>query len=445
MRALTFPKDFVWGTATASYQVEGAVDEDGRGTSIWDTFCRTPGKVDFGHTGAVSADQYHRYIEDVALMKDLGARAYRFSLAWPRIFPNGDSRRNPKGFDYYNRLIDELLKAGIEPMVTVYHWDLPQALEDAGGWPNRDTAYRYRDYAAVCFEELHDRVSSWITINEPFCAAFLGYLHGIQAPGIRDRKRAYQAAHHLNLAHGLGLETFRNGRYAGRIGPALNLTTPRPATRDPRDIEAADRMADQATRMFLDPLFGRGYPERHVRAYPDIELPVREGDMELISQPVDHIGLNYYNERVAAYDPDSPEKFRDVPQYAPVTDMGWPIVPWGLYRQLKFVHDNYGGPELYVTENGCAMADTLNASGNRCQDAGRIEYLSAHFEACAAAIEAGVRLKGYYLWSFIDNFEWSFGYAKRFGIVYCDYVDQRRIPKDSYYFYRDVIAGHEGP
>ncbi len=445
MEPLRFPTDFVWGTATASYQVEGAFAADGRGFSIWDTFSRMPGKVAHGHTGDVSTDHFHRYAEDVALMKALGARAYRFSLSWPRIFPLGGRKQNSKGFDFYNRLIDSLLESGIEPAVTVYHWDLPQALEDAGGWSNRETAFRYRDFAETCFKALGDRVSNWITVNEPFCAAMLGYLQGIHAPGVRDRKRAYEAAHHLNLAHGLGVQTFRQSGYTGKIGPALNLITPRAATRDPRDIEAADRMADQATRMFLDPIFGKGYPERHIRAYPEIKLPIREGDMELIAQPGDFLGLNYYSESVAAFDPDAPEKFREVPQHAHVTDMGWPIVPRGLYRQLKFVHENYGAPELYVTENGCACADVLDSSGTRCHDRERVDYLTTHFRACIEAIEAGVRLKGYYLWSLIDNFEWSFGYTKRFGIIYCDYVSQRRVPKDSYYFYRDVIAGHERP
>ncbi|WP_455381812.1 GH1 family beta-glucosidase [Salinispira pacifica] len=445
MRTLTFPSDFLWGTASASYQVEGAVDIDGRGPSIWDSFSRTPGRTSHAHTGDRGTDHYHRYREDVALMRDLGARAYRFSIAWPRIFPEGAGRRNPKGFDFYKRLIDELAGAGIEPVVSLYHWDLPQPLQDQGGWPNRETAYRFLDYAQTCFDELHDRVSTWITVNEPFCAAFLGYLHGIHAPGLRDRRLAYEAAHHLNLAHGLGVDVFRSGGYPGRIGTALNLITPRPATRHEKDVEAADRMADQATRMFLDPLFGKGYPERHLRAYPEIRLPVKEGDLELIAARVDFLGLNYYNEAVAAYDPDAPEGFREVPQYAPVTDMGWPIVPWGLYRQLRFVHENYGAPEIYITENGCAFADRLSESGTRCHDPERIGYLSDHFEACSAALREGVKLRGYFLWSFIDNFEWSFGYTKRFGIVYCDYVDQRRVPKDSYYFYRDVIAGHEGP
>ncbi|HUX49840.1 MAG TPA: GH1 family beta-glucosidase [Spirochaetia bacterium] len=445
MQTIKMPKDFLWGTATASYQVEGAAFEDGRGTSTWDTFCRTPGMVSHGHNGDIASDQYHRYAEDIALMKELGVKSYRFSIAWPRIFPDGGTHQNPKGFDYYNRLIDGLLGAGIDPAVTVYHWDLPQPLEDRGGWPNRDTAYRYLDYAKSCFQALGDRVNNWITLNEPFCSSILGYLIGIHAPGIRDRKKAYEAIHHLNLAHGLGLAAFHEGGYAGKIGTTLNLSTPRAATLDQRDTEAADRAADLGTRMFLDPLFGKGYPARHLSAYPEVKMPIVDGDMELISAPIDFLGINYYSEQVVAWDEQHPEHFRDVPHYQAETHMDWPITPWGLYRQLMFVHKNYRVPQLYVTENGCAVDDRLDQTGTRCHDRPRIDYLADHFRACAEAINAGVPLAGYYLWSFIDNFEWSFGYTRRFGIVYCDYADQRRIPKDSFYFYREVIAGNEGP
>jgi beta-glucosidase len=445
MRTIKFPDTFVFGTATASYQVEGAVDEDGRGTSIWDTFSRTPGKVMHGHTGEVAADQYHRYEEDVRLMRDLGIRSYRFSLAWPRIFPTGSGSPNPRGFDYYNRLIDALLAAGIEPAVTLYHWDLPEPLQQDGGWPNRETAYRYLDYSRTCFEALGDRVNMWITMNEPFCASILGYLAGVHAPGIRDRKKAYEAIHHLNLAHGLALNAFREGGYTGKIGTTLNLSTPRPATGDPKDVEAASRAADQSVGMFLDPLYGKGYPARHIGAYPDIRMPIEDGDMDLISGKIDFLGLNFYSEQVIAWDEDHPEHFRSVPHYQAETQMGWPVTPWGLYRQLVYVHTHYGAPELYVTENGCALDDRLDESGTRCHDAVRVDYLADHFQACSEAIRSGVNLNGYFLWSFIDNFEWSFGYDRRFGIVYCDFADQRRIPKDSYYFYREVIAGHEGP
>ena len=439
----SFPRDFLWGTATASYQVEGGFQEEGRGLSIWDTFCRTEGKVVHGHTGDVASDQFHRYREDAKLMQDIGVQAYRFSIAWPRIFPKGDGVRNPLGFDYYHRLVDALLEHQIKPVVTLYHWDLPQELEDAGGWPVRDTALRFADLAEECFKELGNKADMWITINEPFCAAYLGYLIGIHAPGRSNRADAIRAAHHLNLAHGLALQRFRAGGYSGQIGTTLNLSTPRPATLRDEDILAADRAIDGSSRMFIDPLFGKGYPERFLNAYPDAAIPYEDDDMELISQKIDFLGLNYYQEHAVAFDSQSPEQFTYVPTSYPETDMGWDIIPAGLYRQLKWTHDQYGDIDLYVTENGCAAPDALSQDGTRCHDEMRVEYLRGHFGACLSAIKAGVPLKGYFLWSFIDNFEWAFGYTKRFGVVYCDYQDGRRIPKDSYYYYREVIAGYE--
>ncbi|MGM0674191.1 MAG: GH1 family beta-glucosidase [Spirochaetota bacterium] len=443
MSDLAFPEDFLWGAATASYQVEGAVAEEGRGVSIWDTFSHTPGKVAHGHTGDVACDQFHRYREDVSLMRRLGLDAYRFSIAWPRVFPEGSGRRNKAGFDYYKRLLDALEEAGITPVATVYHWDLPQKLEDAGGWVNRDTAYRYAEYAAECYRELGDRVAKWITLNEPFCSSALGYLLGVHAPGRRDRPAAYRAAHHLNLAHGLGLQAYRNSGLTGEVGIALNMISPRPATRREEDVAAADRAADGQTRMFLDPILGRGYPQRHLDAYPEVELPVESGDLELISAPIDFLGINFYWEDVVRSDAEHPEGFAFEPQYQQTTEMGWPETPRGLYRHLLWVREYTGDLPLYITENGAAMPDELSADGERCHDERRITYLREHLEACRDAIEAGVPLKGYFLWSLIDNFEWSFGYTKRFGVVYCDYVNLRRVPKDSFFFYRDVIAGHE--
>ena len=439
----TFPREFTWGTATASFQVEGAADEDGRGTSIWDTFCRTPGKVVHGHTGDVATDQYHRYDEDIRLMHELGVGAYRFSIAWPRIFPQGYGRQNPKGFDYYNRLVDTLLEHGIQPAVTLYHWDLPQRLQDEGGWPERATAKHFEAYARAVFDALGDRVKSWITINEPWCVAFLGHLMGAHAPGLQDEQAAYRAVHHVNLAHGIALRVFREGGYEGRIGTTLNLGTPRPATAREEDRHAADRAADRESRMFLDPIMGRGYPERHLAAHPEVSLPIQDGDLELIAGKIDFIGMNYYNEVAVRYDPDAPEQFAQVPAYYPRTHMDWPIVPDGLYRQMHWVNEQTGGLPIFVTENGAAYDDRLSADGTRVHDAERIQYLRAHFRVLAKAIEDGIPLQGYYLWSLIDNFEWAFGYTRRFGIIFCDYTDLRRIPKDSYYFYREVIAGNE--
>jgi beta-glucosidase len=464
----TFPDTFLWGVATASYQIEGAVSEGGRGESIWDRFSHTPGRVAGGHTGDVATDHFHRFSEDIASMRDLGIGAYRFSLAWPRIQPEGGlgsgaTRSNQAGLDFYHRLIDELLSAGIEPVVTLYHWDLPQALEDAGGWPERDTAYRFADYAGVCFDAFGDRVRRWITLNEPWCSSILGYLEGVHAPGRQDRVSAYRAIHHLMLGHGLAVRRFpgetprASATGEPQIGITLNLSTPRPATRRPEDLLAADRAADRDSRMFLNPLLGAGYPERHLSAYPEVAMPVQEGDMEVISGPFDFLGLNYYTEPVVAFDPEAPEEFRTVRSYQEETAMGWPIVPEGLHRQLRWVHQQAPDLPLYVTENGAAFDDAFedaveeeNPPGAekrpapRVRDLERIDYLRGHLAACRRAIDEGIPLAGYFLWSFIDNFEWAFGYTKRFGIVFCDYeAELRRIPKDSYYFYREVVAGHE--
>jgi beta-glucosidase len=443
MSESTFPASFVWGTATASYQVEGGHDLEGRGPSIWDTFCRTPGKVAHDHTGDVSCDQFHRYREDVALMRDLGVNSYRFSIAWPRVFPQKSLARNPRGFDYYHRLVDELLANGIQPAVTLYHWDLPQHLEDAGGWPVRDTAMRFADFAEACFRELGDKVHTWITLNEPSCAAFLGYESGEHAPGRQDRQAAYRAVHHLLLGHGLAAQCFRQGGFKGKLGITLALATPRPATRREEDLLAADRAADKHTRMFLGPLTGRDYPERHLAAWPEVRMPVQDRDMELIAAPLDFVGVNYYFEDCVGHSPQAPERFVQVPTGYPRTHMGWDVVPGGLTRHLKAIGKEYRLAHLVVTENGCAYPDALTGDGQRCHDPDRLSYLRGHLGACAEAIRAGVPLEGYYLWSLIDNFEWAYGYTRRFGIVYCDYVDGRRVPKDSFYYFREVIAGHE--
>ncbi len=439
-----FPEDFVWGVATASYQVEGAAGEDGRGVSIWDTFSRTPGKVLHGHTGDVSVDQYHRYDEDVKLIRDIGLGAYRFSIAWPRIQPEGRGRLNPAGFDYYKRLSDSLHARGLQAVATLYHWDLPQPLEDAGGWPVRDTAYRFADYAGVCFDELKDHVDMWITLNEPWCSAVLGYCEGVHAPGRKDPGDAWAAGHHLLLGHGLAVERYRESGYPQQIGITLNLETPRPATRSEADHRAADRAMDLRTRFFLDPLIGKGYPERHFAAYPDVPRPpVEDDDMEVIAAPIDFLGLNFYSEPVVA-EGAHPEGFRYVPTYQETTEMGWPVTPRGLYRHLLFVWEHVEGRmPLYITENGCAMPDELTSDGMRCHDPRRVSYLREHFRAALDAIEAGVDLRGYFVWSLIDNFEWALGYTKRFGVVYADYVNGRRVPKDSYYFLREVVSGAE--
>lgn len=458
-----FPEDFLWGVATASYQVEGAVHADGRGRSIWDTFSHTPGKVLHGHTGDVSVDQYNRYREDVRLMRDAGLHAYRFSIAWPRIQPDGSGAFNPAGFDYYKRLIEELHAAGMKAVATLYHWDLPQPLEDSGGWPVRDTAERYAEYARACFTELGDFVDMWTTLNEPWCSAFLGYRDGVHAPGRKDLGAAWAAGHHLLLGHGLAVQAYRAERGsepdAVPIGITLNLDTPRPASRLQADHDAADRAWDVQTRFFIDPVFGLPYPERHFTAWaPAAPPPVKPGDMEIIAEPIDYLGLNYYFENVMAAAPigpigneidgvpTHPEGYRLVPSHHETTAMGWPVVPRGLYRQLRWVWDHIGGRvPLYITENGCAVRDELSPDGSRCHDPRRVAYLREHFAAARDAIADGVDLRGYFVWSLVDNFEWAWGYERRFGIVYADYVDGRRVPKDSYYYLRDVVSGAELP
>jgi beta-glucosidase len=438
-----FPKDFVWGAATAAYQVEGAFDEDGRGSSIWDSFCRTPGKVLHGQTGDVACDQYHRFDEDIRLMSEAGIGAYRFSIAWPRIQSDGRGKPNQKGLDYYRRLLAALEKAGIDPYVTIYHWDLPQALEDEGGWPVRDTAYRFEEFANICFEAFGPSVRNWTTLNEPFCSAILGYEIGVHAPGRKSRPDAYRAVHHLLLGHGLAVRDYRASGAKGNIGIVLNIQSPRPATPSKRDALAADRAADRDSRMYLGPLFGRGYPERHLAACPDVSMPVEKGDMEIIAQPLDYVGINYYTENAVAWDDGAPENFKLVPTYYEKTDMGWDVIPEGLLRFLRWTNDEYSPKALYVTENGCAVNDAVSESGDRVRDPKRIDYLRSHLASCCRAVEEGIPLKGYFVWSLLDNFEWSFGYSKKFGIIRCDPETGRRIPKDSYYYYREAIAGNE--
>jgi len=444
MAKLDFPADFLWGAATASFQVEGAGREDGRGQSIWDTFCRTPGKVHAGDNGEVSCDQYHRYPEDIALMKQAGIKAYRFSIAWPRIIPGGVGPVNPAGVAYYKRLIAALEEAGIEPVATLYHWDLPQVLQDSDGWTSRSTAEAFAAYAAVCFREFGGKIRTWATLNEPWCSAYLGYQNGVHAPGIADKASSYRAVHHLNLAHGLAVKAFRAAAVPGRIGIVWNLGTPRPASSRPEDRRAAERAIDKDSRMFTGPVFGKGYPADFVKE-EGIELPIEKGDMETIAQKIDFVGINYYMEFPVAWDESAPGKVRTEPFWQETTDMGWPIVPDGLYRNLKWIAAESGGLPIYVTENGCAEQDVpvLEAGGvRRVHDARRVAYLRSHLDACSRAIADGVPLKGYFVWSLIDNFEWAYGYAKRFGIIYCDFSTLERIPKDSYYLYRDTIAGY---
>ena len=426
--------------------MEGAVDEGGRGTSIWDTFCRTPGRIRGGDTGDAACDQYHRYPQDVALMAELGIRAYRFSVAWPRIQPEGSGAPNQEGLDHYRRLVDTLNTHGIAPVLTLYHWDLPQALEDAGGWPNRDTAMRFADYAGIVHQALAGEVELWITLNEPWCSAWLGYGSDIHAPGRDDPALAWAATHHLLLGHGLAMQAMSG---AGEVGIALNLQPTRPGTEDPADVRAA-RLADlQMNAMYLDPLFGRGYPAELVEHYGRAADPafVREGDLETIAAPIDFVGVNYYRRFTIVASPSAGAEelpgsvgaWSVIPPGVAVTGMGWPIEPDGLTEVLTRVHRDSAASRVYVTETGAAFDDEVDAAGE-VRDDRRIAYLRDHAAQAHAALESGVPLQGFFVWSLLDNFEWAEGYSKRFGLVHVDFASQRRTPRASARWYRDAIA-----
>ncbi|HOG46796.1 MAG TPA: GH1 family beta-glucosidase [Anaerolineae bacterium] len=444
--ATTFPEGFVWGTATSAYQIEGAVREGGRGVSIWDRFSHTPGKTENGDTGDVASDHYHRWRQDVGLMKELGLNAYRFSIAWPRIIPDGSGAANQAGLDFYDRLVDALLAAGIEPFPTLYHWDLPEALYDKGGWLNRDAAGWFADYAAVVSSRLGDRVRRWITHNEPFVAAFEGYALGSHAPGLNDPKAALQVAHHLLLSHGRAVPILRQNSEAGaQVGIALNLSWVDPASERQADVEAAQRFDGLLNRLFLDPLFRGAYPADMLAYAGPLAPEVEPEDLLQIATPIDFLGVNYYSRAVVADDPQGgPLGARQiVPPYAELTEMGWEVYPEGLRQLLVRLHQEYHPAALYITENGCAAADRLQ--DGRVHDPQRIAYLSAHLAAAHQAIAEGVPLRGYLVWSLLDNFEWAYGYTKRFGLVYVDYATQARVVKDSGAWFRQVATANALP
>ncbi|WP_324650046.1 GH1 family beta-glucosidase [Georgenia sp. H159] len=454
-------QDFRWGVATASYQVEGAAREDGRGPSIWDTFSHTPGRVLGGDTGDVAVDHYHRWREDVALMSDLGVQAYRLSISWPRVQPGGRGPLNPRGVAFYRELLDELLAHGIAPVVTLYHWDLPQELEDAGGWPDRETAYAFAEYARLMARELGDRVALWMTVNEPWCAAFLGYASGVHAPGRTDPAAALAAAHHLNLGHGLATEAIR--AELGEDTPvsvALNLHVTHPA--DPEsgaDLEAVAQIDAVGNHVFLGPLMDGSYPTRLLRDTEHLTdwSFVRPGDLTTTRQRLDVLGVNYYSTQlVRRYDGDgrapradghgavaaSPWVGADDVEFLPVdpphTAMGWNIAPDALRELLLALDNAYPDQPLLVTENGAAFDDGVSPDG-RVHDTARVAYLHSHVTAVLAARDAGADLRGYLAWSFIDNFEWAYGYSKRFGIVRAEEGTLERVPKDSALWYRELI------
>lgn len=441
-----FPAGFWWGASTAAYQIEGSTDADGRAPSIWDTFAAIPGRIAGGDTGETACDHYSRYADDVRLMAELGLTAYRFSVAWPRVVPDPDGKPNPRGLDFYDRLVDELLAAEIRPTATLYHWDLPQALEDRGGWAARETAARFLEYASAVANRLGDRVAMWNTLNEPWCSAFLGYGAGMHAPGRTSYADALAATHHLLLAHGRAAEMLRARCPHAQVSIALNAGTVRPASSAPADHDAARMIDGMLNRLFLDPLLRGEYPADVVAdtAWASDWSFVRDGDLAEISQPLDAIGVNYYQPDVVAAGsgPSLPYPTRGrvtwQPLPGPVTGMGWAIDPSGLHEMLVRITRDYGPIPLYVTENGAAFDDRVTCG--RVHDPGRIGYLRSHLEAAHRALADGVDLRGYFAWSLLDNFEWAFGYGKRFGLIRVDYRTQERTPKDSAFWYRDVIA-----
>jgi beta-glucosidase len=439
---LTFPKDFVWGAATASFQIEGATKEDGRGESIWDRFCATPGRVLGGDTGDPACDHYHRWRGDIALMKELGLHAYRFSVAWPRIFPAGGGQLNEKGLDFYDRLVDGLLEAGITPYPTLYHWDLPQALQDKGGWANRDTAQAFAHYADVVARTLGDRVKHWITHNEPWCASILSHWLGEHAPGLKNGP-AIEAAHHILLSHGLAVPAIRAAASGARVGITLNFSPAHPASDSPADVAAARRHDGFFNRWFADPVYRGSYPEDMVELYARMGTgaPVQPGDLETIATPIDFLGVNYYNRAVIKDDTggDNPLGYTSVRPEGEYTHMDWEVYPDALRELLVRLHEDYAPGAMYITENGAAYPDELSPDG-RVHDEARVRFLERHFAATHAAIQQGAPVKGFFVWSLMDNFEWAWGYSRRFGIVHVDYETQQRTPKDSAHYVRDVIA-----
>jgi beta-glucosidase len=430
--SMSFPSDFLWGVSTSAYQIEGAVDEDGRGPSIWDTFCATPGAIANGDTGDVACDHYHRYRTDLDLMSELGVGAYRFSLAWPRIHPDGSGTPNERGLAFYDRLLDELCARGIAPVATLYHWDTPQPLEDAGGWMNRDTSQRFAEYAAIAGERFSDRVAMWIPLNEPVVMTMYGYAVGQYAPGKTLLFDALPTAHVQNLAHGLAATALRAAG-ARSVGCANNHSPVRPVADTTADRAAAAHLDAVLNGLFADPMLLGRYPE------PLLEhLPAGYAeDLPLISVPLDFYGVNYYEPQdVCAPSEGNPLPFELQPiQGRPMTTNGSPVVPEGLTGLLTSLRERYGGalPPVHITENGCSY-DGIH-------DTERIEYLRAHVDALSEAMAAGVDVRGYFVWSLIDNFEWAGGYQPRFGLVHVDYETQQRTPKDSFAWYRDLIGG----
>jgi len=437
-----FPPDFLWGVATAAYQIEGAAAEGGRGPSIWDTFSHTPGLTHRGDTGDIACDHYHRLGADLDLIASLGLTAYRFSLSWSRLQPSGRGPLNPEGVAFYRRMLTGLAERGIGPFVTLYHWDLPQPLEDLGGWPERETALRFEEFTARVADALGDLAQDWITLNEPWCSAFLGYGYGAHAPGRRDLRLATAAAHHLNLAHGLALRALRSALPGARVG-VTDIVTDIVAGEGPDDAAAADRLDAVSNRVFLDPVY-RGEYGAGVHALLDphgLADLIHDGDLALISAPVDFVGLNHYQRVIATADPAAPFGVRETPAQPATTSFGWSVIPDSLHAVLLRISREYSGLPVYITESGASFDDYVDPEGG-VDDTERVAYLAGYFAAASRAIASGVDLRGYFVWSLLDNFEWAEGYSKRFGIVYVDYRTQERIPKLSARWYRDLVSQH---
>jgi len=444
-RRSRLPPSFVWGAATSAYQVEGAWDADGKGDSIWDRFSHAPGTIEDGSTGDIACDQYHRYPEDVALLSQLGLGAYRFSISWPRIVPAADGRINRAGLDHYARLVDELLKHGIVPFPTLFHWDLPQWVQDRGGWADRGVIGRFADYAEVMVRALGDRVATWTVLNEPFIFVFLGYGQGIHAPGLRDPSLALRASHVVNLAHAEAIRAIHAVAPAAAVGSAIDVESSYAASDDPRDAAAAERYHAIRNAWFLDPLLRGSYPTAFVDQAAALDaMDIRPGDMTTIRADLDFLGLNMYSRALVAHDPaGGAAATRRLAGPGPRTSFDWEIWPAALYRIVCRIDRDYGHPVLYVTENGCAADDRLGADG-RVHDPDRIAYLKAHIGQLARAIDDGCDVRGYFAWSLLDNFEWAAGYSQRFGVVWCAFDDGgRRIVKDSGFWLRDLAASGE--
>jgi len=438
-----FPSDFVWGAATSAYQIEGAVDVDGRGQSVWDTFCKRPGAVLNGDSGAVACDFYHRYPQDIELMRTLGIDAFRFSIAWPRVLPEGRGRVNQAGLDFYDRFVDELLAAGIRPFATLYHWDLPQALEDAGGWPVRATAEAFVEYVELVAARLGDRVDNWTTHNEPFCTSWLGYGIGIHAPGRTDLADSAAAAHHVLLSHGLAVQALRRDCPDAELGIVLDSWPVHPASDDPRDAAAASVADGFRNRIFFDPVLRGCYPEDVLERLGPAAPPVLDGDLAIISAPLDFLGVNNYSRSIVRAGEDGEPIELPAPA-GPTTSMGWEVYPDAIYEVLTRLHGEYDTPPIYVTENGAAFADVRAADGS-VDDPERIVYLAGYVDAVARAMAEGVPVRGYFVWSLLDNFEWSYGYTQRFGLIYVDFETLERVPKSSFEWYRGLAASGRAP